>query len=186
MCIRNHIHHDFFYCPSLTSFYFQYAVYYVYLFIYWIKLHNSSKLSNASSRFYLHFFPFTNILVVVTRRRQPHIAEGQLSLWLPTTAQQKEKCNIFNRDTLKTRLTLKLHHSVTRVSKSPWNFNRHPEKLNAAFRTLRKFQELHEVSWEAAQCSTSSQNTGGRKVAKSQGNCVRMDSSSGCCKNQKL
>lgn len=50
---------------------------------------DSSKLRDASSKFYLHLVPFANILVVVTRRRQPHVAEGQLSLWLPTDGTTK-------------------------------------------------------------------------------------------------
>lgn len=37
---------------------------------------------------YLHLFSFTNILVIVGWRRQPHVAEGQLSLWLPAMVRQ--------------------------------------------------------------------------------------------------
>lgn len=32
---------------------------------------------------HLHLLSFDNILVVVGRRGQPHVAERQLSLWLP-------------------------------------------------------------------------------------------------------
>lgn len=53
---------------------------------------NSGEMSRVrkmqSGRPHLHFLSFTNFLVVVGWRRQPHVAEGQLSLWLPATARR--------------------------------------------------------------------------------------------------
>lgn len=113
-----------FYCLSLILFLqLNAAVSFIYLFIYIYvcdKINiGRSKLRDAKSKFYLHLFPFANILVVLTRRRQPHITEGQLSLWLPTNGTTKRKgtyiCNIFNRDTLNSRLTFKPQLLATRA-----------------------------------------------------------------------
>lgn len=38
---------------------------------------------------HLHLLSFTNFLVVVGWRRQPHVTEGQLSLWLPAVVETK-------------------------------------------------------------------------------------------------
>lgn len=47
--------------------------------------------TQVRTRPYLHLLSFTNILVVFGWRRQPHIAEGQLSLWLPAKGRQKKQ-----------------------------------------------------------------------------------------------
>lgn len=46
------------------------------------------KLEKPGSS-YLHLLSFDNILVVVSRRGQPHVAERQLPLWLPTVMRWK-------------------------------------------------------------------------------------------------
>jgi len=42
---------------------------------------------------YLHLLSFTNLLLVFGWRRQPHVAEGQLSLWLPATRRRGQRQN---------------------------------------------------------------------------------------------
>lgn len=44
---------------------------------------------------HLHFLSFANFFVVVSWRRQPHVAEGQLSLWLPAVV--RDKIQTFNK-----------------------------------------------------------------------------------------
>lgn len=41
------------------------------------------------ARPHLHLLSFTNFLVIVGWRRQPHVTEGQLSLWLPAVEETK-------------------------------------------------------------------------------------------------
>lgn len=60
------------------------------------EVKENERKETQSSRPYLHLLSFTNIFMVVRWRGQPHITEGQLSLWLPAVARQ-------DRDTTQTR-----------------------------------------------------------------------------------